>query len=96
MQGIVLQDLYEQISHLHEIEFIFNSMTYMLQPEINEEKNWLTIWMCSDKPHCICRHEIPEHGDIPKEIIDSVLSEKCFNGKSFLEVEKDIEVTVIY
>ena len=31
-----------------------------------------------------------------KEIIDAVLSEKCFDGKSFLEIEQEITVTVIY
>ena len=40
--------------------------------------------------------EIDVEGDIPQEVIDAVLSEKCFDGKSFLEIEKDVTVTVIY
>lgn len=35
-------------------------------------------------------------GNIPQSVIDAVLSEKCFNGKSFVEIEKEIMVTVIY
>ena len=35
-------------------------------------------------------------GDIPQAVIDAVFSDKCFDGKSFLEIEKDITVTVIY
>ncbi len=35
-------------------------------------------------------------GSIPQSDIDAVLSEKCFDGKSLMEVEKDITVTVIY
>ena len=40
--------------------------------------------------------EIGVEGDIPQSVIDAVLSEKCFNGKSFVEIEKEITVTVIY
>ena len=91
-----MNELYEWVSHSHEIEFIYEGITYMVQPEVSNGKSWLTIWECSDSPKCICRHEIPETGDIPKEIIDTVLSEKCFVGKSFAEIEKGTIVTVIY
>ncbi len=96
MQGITIADLYEQLSHLHEVEFIYDDITYMIQPELKYEKSWLVIWDCSDNPVCISRREIPDEGDIPKDIIDSILSEKCFNGKSFMEIEDDVTVTVIY
>ena len=88
--------MYEWVSHSHEIEFVYEGITYMVQPEGLKGKSWLVIWECSDSPKFICRHEIPETGDIPKEIMDSVLSEKCFNGKSFLEFEKDVKVGVIF
>ena len=28
--------------------------------------------------------------------IDDVLEDKCFGGKSFLDIENDVEVTMIY
>ena len=96
MIGIKLDELMELISYSHEAEFEYNGTTYVLQPEISEGKAWLVIWDISENGGCICKHEIPEKGDIPKSDIDAVLSEKCFNGKSFMEIEQEITVTVIY
>ncbi len=93
MIGISMDELYEWISHSHEAEFEYNGTTYVLQPEINNEKHYLVIWDCvPSAAKCIARHEINETGDIPHSVIDAVLSEKCFNGKSFKEVEKYITV----
>lgn len=97
MSGITMSELYEMISHHHDAEFDYNGTTYVLQPEINNEKKYLVIWDCTpDKEKCIAQNEINVNGDIPEDIIDAVLSEKCFNGKSFLEIENHITVTVIY
>ena len=96
MIGVKMDELRELISHSHEAEFEYNGTTYVLQPEISEGKAWLVIWDISANGKCICKHEIPEKGDIPQEIIDKVLSEKCFCGQSFLDIEKDVTVTVIY
>lgn len=96
MNGISMKELREVISYWHDAEFVFGGTSYVLQPEKKNGKNWLVIWDLSTPPHCICRHEIPEEGDIPLEIIDAVLSEKCFSGKSFFEIEKDVTVTVVF
>ncbi len=97
MQGIAMNELCELISHYHDAEFEYNGTTYVLQPEVNDDKTYLVIWDCTpDKAKCIAKHEICVEGDIPQDVIDAVLSEKCFDGKSFLEVENDITVTVIY
>ena len=97
MQGITMNELYELISHCHEAEFEYGGTTYVLQPEVNGNKAYLVIWDCTpDVTKCIAKHEIGVEGDIPQAVIDAVLSEKCFDGKSFLEIEKDITVTVIY
>ena len=97
MQGITMNELCELISHYHEAEFEYNGTIYVLQPEANDNKSYLVIWDCTpDAPKCIAKHEIGSEGDIPQSVIDAVLSEKCFKGKSFMEIEKDITVTVIY
>ena len=97
MNGIKMNELYELISHFHDAEFEYNGTTYVLQPEADEGKTYLVIWDCTpDAARCIAKREIPMNGDIPQSAIDAVLSEKCFDGKSFMEVEKDITVTVIY
>ncbi len=90
-----MTELCELIKYSHEAEFIYNGATYILQPIAADEKAWLII-DCVDSSKRLCQHEIPMSGNIPLPIIDSVLSEKCFNGKSFMEIEKDISVTVIY
>lgn len=97
MKGIKMKALYELISHNHEAEFEYGGTTYMLQPEVNENKNYLVIWDCTPTAtKRIAKHEFEGEVDIPKEIIDAVLSVKCFNGKSFMEIEQEITVTVIY
>ena len=97
MQGITMNEMCELISHYHDAEFEYNGTTYVLQPEVNDDKTYLVIWHCTpDAAKCIAKHEIEADGDIPQSVIDAVLSEKCFNGKSFLEIEQEITVTVIY
>lgn len=97
MQGISMNELHELISHWHDAEFEYNGTTFVLQPEVNDGKTYLVIWDCTpDAAKCIAKHEVGMEGDIPDAVIDAVLSEKCFNGKSFLEIEHDIIVTVIY
>lgn len=97
MNGIKMDELYERISHCHEAEFEYNGTTYVLQPEVNDDKTYLVIWDCTpNAAKCIAKHEIEVEGDIQQSVIDAVLSEKCFNGKSFKEIEQNITVTVIY
>ena len=97
MNGIKMDELRELISHCHDAEFEYNGTTYVLQPEVNDNKAYLVIWDCTpDAAKCIVKHEIGAYGDIPQSVIDAVLSEKCFNGKSFMEIEQKITVTAIY
>lgn len=98
MQGVTMDELYELVSHYHDAEFEYNGTTYILQPELKNGKEYLVIWdITPDKAKCICRHDILLDGnDISRETIDAVLSEKCFDGRSFLEIERDITVTVIF
>lgn len=97
MNGIKMGELYELISYCHEAEFMYNGTTYVLQPEVNDSKAYLVIWDCSpNTTECIAKHESNIGNVIPQSGIDAVLSEKCFNGKSFMEIEQDITVTVIY
>ena len=92
-----MNEMYELISHYHDAEFVFNGTTYVLQPEVNNNKTYLVIWDCTPNAEkCIANYEIETDGDIPYSVIDAVLSEKCFNGKSFMEIENLITVTVIY
>lgn len=90
-----MAELCERIKYCHEAEFIYDGATYMLQPIATDEEAWLVIDSI-DTSERLCQHEIPINGIVPQFIIDVILSEKCFNGKSFIEIEQDITVTVIY
>ena len=92
-----MNELYELISRCHDAEFEYGGTTYVLQPEVNDNKTYLVIWDCtSDAAKCIAKHEIEVEGYIPQSVIDAVLSTKYFSGKSFKEIEQEITVTVIY
>lgn len=96
MNGIKMSEFYELISHCHEAEFEYEGTTYVLQPEVKGDMAYLVIWDCT--PHaekCIAREEIAIDGDIPLKKIDAILSQKCFRGKSFLDIQKGVTVTII-
>ena len=96
MNGIKMSEFYELLSHCHEAEFEYEGTTYVLQPEVKGDKAYLVIWDCT--PHaekCIAREEIAIDGDIPLKKIDAILSQKCFRGKSFLDIQKGVTVTII-
>lgn len=97
MNGMKMKELYELISHCHEAEFEYDGTTYVLQPEVNKGKAYLVIWdYTPDSEKCIAKHEISAEGDIPRGVIDAILSDRCFDGKTFLEIEQDVTITVIY
>lgn len=100
MEGITMKELYESLYHGHEAEFTYRGTTYVLQPEVdksNKEKAYLVIWELSPgQEKCISKFPIPLKGDIPKERIDAIMNDRCFNGKSFMEIEKDVTMDVIY
>ncbi len=97
MIGMNFDELYERISHCHEVEFEYDGITYVLQPEVDDGRAYLVIWNCTpNSAKCISKHEINVDGDIPLAIVDAVLSDKCFNGKSFLEIAQEVTVSVIY
>ena len=95
MRGTSWEELVEWLSHGHEVEFIYRETPYVIQPEEDNGKAFLVIWRLGDSAVCICKQDVPMHGDIPLECIDTVLCEKCFDGKSFREIEQDAEVTSI-
>ena len=96
MKGISFDELYELVSHYHDAEFTYKGVTYVLQPEEDDGKMYLVIWDCSDNSKCLCRYENINDGGISKDVIEAILNDKCFDGKSFMDIEKEIEVTVIF
>ena len=91
MQGTKIDDLYEYLSNGHEISFTYNGIEYSMEPETDA----FTIWEYGKTSQRICRYAILESCDIKAAILD-FLNTKCFDGKSFMEIEKDVVVDVIY
>lgn len=97
MQGISLPELYKVISTSHDVEFSYDGTTYVLQPEVDEGNSFLVIWDCTpNSSKCIAKYKIPDQNTIPKQAINNILNDKCFNGKSFIEIEQFVVVEVIY
>ena len=98
MIGMTMDELCDFISHNHEAEFTYNGISYVIQPEETQGAAYLTIWRCDNEEGvCICRHLIPvKEVGIPSDVIDKVLNEKCFEGKSFRDIAIDITVETVF
>lgn len=96
MTGVTMGELIELVNYGHDAEFTYHDKTYVLQPEENAKGKFLVIWAISPTSERICNHAVPAEGDIPLEVIARVLNEKCFDGKSFLDIESQVTVEVIY
>ena len=48
MNGIKMNELIDLILQFHEAEFTYDGKTYVLQPEVDCEKEYLTIWSCTE------------------------------------------------
>ena len=97
MNGIKMDKFYDLISHYHEAEFEIHEKTFIIQPAEDNGNTYLTIWnITTDEAKCILKRQIEAKEEISSESIDAILTEKCFEGRSFLDMEKEITVTVIY
>ena len=94
MKGIDINDFVESLETGHELEFRYNGNVYVIQPITENGKNYLVAYLCDDSRICeyIAQAEsVREHG-LEKEVIEKVLNTKCFEGKSFFEIYKEIEI----
>ena len=95
-KGYSIDELYDWVSHFHDVEFMYDGAVYMLQLERQDGVDYLTIR--DDSPgrgRCKAKHETDKDGDVPRAVLDAVLSQPCFGGKTFLEVEGEITITAI-
>jgi len=98
MTGITFDELIDYLINNHEIEFTYNSITYIIQPEVSDDTNWLTIYTAEEDTdnQCIAKLETPSNPTDTRDIISTLLSINCFDGKSFMEIEKEIHISTIY
>ena len=94
-----IEEVYQALHHNGEIEFDYRGMPYMIEAGRDEDrKRYLAIWTdhWEKENICIFKEEISEEQLISKEAVDKVLNARCFDGKSFLEIANDVELTTIF
>jgi hypothetical protein len=90
--GVELDELIDVLSHNHEAEFTWKNMTFMIQPVDDH------LVMYRFSPDLCYLSKIPcDSPDlVGKNAVLQVLNEKCLEGRSFIELQHEIFVDVIY
>lgn len=99
MKGSTFVELFYALSKNHEIEFVYKGIEHKLEPIMREGQSFLVIYQIAPfKTLAEVYIGIDDTGfkSASKEDILYILNCKCFDGKSFYEIEKDVEVTTIY
>ena len=96
MTGLNMQDFKEALKGNHEIEFLYKDKEFVNQPEKRGESAYLVIWQSGNNAICIAERLLPGDGQISDEDIDFLLSQRCFAGQSFSDVERDIVISLVY
>ena len=94
-----IEEVYQALQRNGDVEFDYKNKSYAIEAAIDEdEKRYLEIWTADWKEgnYWLYRGETFLKQHIEKEVVDKVLNAKCFNGKSFLEIANDVELTWIF
>ena len=94
MKGISLAELYDFLSNRHELEFRYQNNTFSMEPYWDGTNSGFGIWDCTHDGKLIAK--VINNGTNDTAAIDNLLQIACFGEKSFMDVEKDIIVDVIY
>ena len=95
MTGITFDELYDFIEHNHEIEFTYSKEEYTIEPVGNMDTVVFEIWKYGDNPKRICEVSAATDCEI-RLVIEQLLNQRCFNGRSFMEIEQEITIDTIY
>ena len=100
MTGCTFEELYYALSRNHEIEFVYKDNEYKLELCGDKSSTVLAIYKNEENAPNIAELnvDIDKNGIaiVSNEDIFFILNCKCFDGKSFYDIEKDVEVTAIY
>ena len=94
-----IEEVYQALQRNGDVEFDYKNKSYAIEAAIDEdEKRYLEIWTADWKEgnYCLYREETFLEQDIEKEVVNKVLNAKCFDGKSFLEIANDVEITGMF
>ena len=102
MRGCDLQEIYDFLMIGNQIVFIYDNKMYFMDHEDHMfivdryEGNYKNLFDGSHKKvkmKVICRYKYKEQN---MEAVEGFLNEKCYDGKSFYEIEKDVEIDRVY
>ena len=94
-----IEDIYKALIRKGEVEFDYKDKSYIIEPILDDvEKIYLVIWTTHSEKHNygVYIADISADKDVTKEAIDRALNAKCFDGKSFFEIEPEAELTYIF
>lgn len=99
--GIQIEELIDLLSIGHEAVFILNGKEYIIQPEASDNSYDLVMYQSEPNISYLCRIPIPkEHcktnSEGFKKTVEQLLSTKCIDGKSFMDLLKQIHVEEIF
>lgn len=86
-----------QGSFLESGWFSYQNSVYTIEPGGITANTRFSIWKSksnADTADCICEYTAPSGMIGEDELINDFLNTKCFNGKSFFEIEDEITVDV--
>ena len=91
-----VEELYEALTHNGDVEFDYKDKSYFIQTIVDDNTRYLTLWEYNHYEDGICIAKEQSFAKYTeKEVVDKILNTKCFDGKSFLEIEPDAELTTI-
>lgn len=90
-----MEQVYDCLSTYHEVEFSYNGIRYSIEPCEEGDSISLTIWECGDKPDCIASSQVVE-SKCAKTAIDELFHIRCFDGKSFVDIEQAVTIEIMY
>ena len=102
MKYLDMEDLYEYLLNNNEIVFIYKEKIYHIDHDKYMFKvdryngDYKTLFDGKNKKieiDVICRYKYKEQN---MEAVEGFLNEKCYDGKSFYEIEKDVEIDRVY
>ena len=94
MVGATLDELYEDLKENHEFVFDIHGMEYVIQPEVRNGDNFLVIYPWIEGMDCIAEQRTKSQ--ISNDNIDAILSQKCFDGASFMDLLDEIKIIKEY
>ena len=92
-----IEEIYEALTHNGEIAFDYKNNSYAITTAVWENQKYVSIWTDNFEGNNVCLAKEKSFLEMKnsKEVVDKILNTKCFDGKSFLEIEPYAELTTI-